>query len=104
MINDDILKNFLRDVALKMEKIEEQTEYFHKRKKLEELLDYCKNNQLTNIPEINVISTCMVEILSEIDEYLDYYDEEIEKSFGVQSIHEWSRIHNEVIKEINIDQ
>jgi len=40
----------------------------------------------------------MVEILSEIDEYLDYYDEEIEKSYGVQSIHEWSRIHNEVIR------
>lgn len=94
-MNSEPVENFLKDLALEMEKNEQQTD---KANGLGNLMEYCKKERLTGTPEVKVISTCIVEIFGEIDEYVEYYHEEIEKGFGATTIDEWNRIYNEVIR------
>lgn len=92
---DEEIHGFLKQLTLKMEEAGEEKKY---RIPVEEVMDYCRNNRRTSIPEINVISTSILEIFVEIMGYLDYYEEEIEKSFaGALTTDEWNRIYNEVV-------
>ncbi len=92
---DEEIHGFLKQLTLKMEEAGEERKY---RIPVEEVMDYCRNNRRTSIPEINVISTSILEIFVEIMGYLDYYEEEIEKSFaGALTTDEWNRIYNEVV-------
>lgn len=95
MRNIELVRDFLIDLAFEMEKNEQSVD---KANKLKNLTEYCRKKRLIGTPEVNVISTCIIEIFSEIDEYLEYYYEEIEKGFGAFTRDEWNRIYNDVIK------
>lgn len=95
MINTELMRDFLIDLAFKIEKNKQSVD---KADKLGNLTEYCRKKRLVSNPEVNVISTCTIEIFSEIDEYLEYYHEEIEKGFGASTRDEWNRIYNDVIK------
>ena len=46
-----------------------------------------------------VISRSIAQIVEEMNEYLQYYEEEIEKGFaGANTMEEWDRIHGTVIR------
>ena len=61
-------------------------------------IKFCESHRNTNLSEINVISTAIIEIFSEINDYLEYYEEEIEKGLGCRTSDEKDKIYNEVIK------
>ena len=95
MRNIELVRDFLIDLAFEIEKNEQSVD---KADKLGNHMEYCRKKRLIGTPEVNVISTCIIEIFSEIDEYLEYYHEEIEKGFGASTRDEWNRIYNDVIE------
>lgn len=71
---------------------------FGKKNDMKSRIEFCEANRKIGNHEIRVLSTALLGILNEIKEYLNCYEEQIEKGFGVKTSSEMKRIENEVFE------
>ncbi len=65
---------------------------------VQDTVDFCLKNRLSkNDSQIRILANCFLSILYEVRSYLDYFEEDIERTFGFSTEVEWNNIMNDVI-------
>src|SRR3972149_249492 len=64
---------------------------------LRAVIDYCYERRKIANPTLRILATSLVEIFREIDDYLEYFETELEAKFGFASKAEKAKIQEIVL-------
>jgi hypothetical protein len=66
---------------------------------LNDCIKFCVQNRKGKSREIIIMSSSLLGALYEVNDYLDYFESQIEKKFGFNSLDEWQRVREIMFKD-----